>query len=458
MQNEVIIFFILFKKFIGLLKLFQKVATSFAGPSFWLYTRRNPDSKIILNDRSLSSTSFKLGAMTRLIIPGFTDSGNNPWVISIKNNLLKISDDNVIVVDWSDGAKLVPPGIYFEAAKNTKIVGSVTATFLKKMEINVLKTHCIGHSLGAHCCGFIGQESQLQRISGLDPAGPLFYAFLNKDLEQWRLNKNHALFVDVIHTDVNRFGLRFELGHQDFWPNLNGISDKQPGCSVFSLDISCSHNRAPLYYAESILSNSKFPTSVDLKCGGRIHADSNANNCYYTQIYPKMGYYANKDLGTGNFYLPTNAEPPFSIVNDQIIYKNVRLSDHFYYTSLLKTSDACWKLCSDHPICAATTFYGPNNCFLYIEGFKFSKQLDWTSNSLFKIDLTTPNVYANLRLANHYYYTRASISDCWKRCTSESQCNAITFHDTNNCYLYAAGFKFTKENGWTSYSLYSITF
>ena len=43
-------------------------------------------------------------------------------------------------------------------------------------------THCIGHSLGAHICGLTGklmnEDSAVpgwDRISGMDPAGPLFF-------------------------------------------------------------------------------------------------------------------------------------------------------------------------------------------------------------------------------------------------------------------------------------------
>ena len=76
-----------------------------------------------------------------------------------------------------------------------------------------LGLHCVGHSLGAHICGFTGASlanisaARLARISGLDPAGPLFasdvpypFNWLNIAPEA-RLNKDDADFVDVIHTD-----------------------------------------------------------------------------------------------------------------------------------------------------------------------------------------------------------------------------------------------------------------
>lgn len=77
-------------------------------------------------------------------------------------------------------------------------------------------THCIGHSLGAHVCAFTGKHLEadedvkvkaFDRLSGLDPAGPLFandvpypFNFLNISSAA-RLNPNDAKLVDVIHTD-----------------------------------------------------------------------------------------------------------------------------------------------------------------------------------------------------------------------------------------------------------------
>lgn len=94
--------------------------------------------------------------------------------------------------------------------------------------------HMIGHSLGAHLAGYAGYTLQrefgltLGRITGLDPAEPLF-----TDTEPLvRLDRSDAHFVDVVHTDATTLamgglGMRAAIGHVDFYPN--GGSNN-PGC------------------------------------------------------------------------------------------------------------------------------------------------------------------------------------------------------------------------------------
>lgn len=72
----------------------------------------------------------------------------------------------------------------------------------------------IGHSLGAHACGFAGKVTKLKRISALDAAGLSFKG----ESFQNRLDKSDADFVDVIHTD-GLIGLQEAIGHQDFYPS-----------------------------------------------------------------------------------------------------------------------------------------------------------------------------------------------------------------------------------------------
>jgi hypothetical protein len=94
------------------------------------------------------------------------------------------------------------------------------------------KFHFIGLSLGAHLVGVIGRtvkasrKHELQRITGLDPAGPAFFP-LNPFLIP--LNSQDAKFVDIIHTDSFAFGANLPTGHADFW--VNGAK-LQPGCPL----------------------------------------------------------------------------------------------------------------------------------------------------------------------------------------------------------------------------------
>lgn len=68
--------------------------------------------------------------------------------------------------------------------------------------------HLIGHSLGAHICGFAAKELMkrqnkwtVKRITGLDPAQP---CFKNAD-PSVHLHKEDAPFLDVIHTNGRLF-------------------------------------------------------------------------------------------------------------------------------------------------------------------------------------------------------------------------------------------------------------
>ena len=283
-------------------------------PNFIVYTRQNNITGYHANAYTMKDSNFDFSTKTYLIIHGYLSSHNETWISLIKNNLLLKENANVIVVDWKEGAMtLLTKNTfssehfqdYLKAAQNTKIVGNVTANFLIQANINSKKVHCIGHSLGAHACGFIGKHMKLNRITGLDPAG---VKFMGKSLT--RLNKDDADFVDVIHTCA-LFGLQMSMGHQDFWPNGGNV---QPLC-IFSIKmpIVCSHKRVTLLYAESILSRNKFRTS--LACNSSYELWEQGKACVCTQDCPRMGHYSNEDYSNvyGNFYLKTFGLSPFSI-------------------------------------------------------------------------------------------------------------------------------------------------
>lgn len=74
-------------------------------------------------------------------------------------------------------------------------------------KINYKSIHLIGHSLGAHIAGNVGKyfNGNIQRITGLDPANPLFF-----QLSTDSIHHTDATFVDIIHTCGNILG--------EIWP------------------------------------------------------------------------------------------------------------------------------------------------------------------------------------------------------------------------------------------------
>jgi hypothetical protein len=132
---------------------------------------------------------------------------------------------------------------------------------------NLRTLHVVSHSLGVQLAGHTGREIQkksnlkLPRITGLDPAKPLFYPNLHTD----HITKDDAEMVDIIHTDAWVMGAPVSTGTIDFWPN--GGSRVQPPCpakSNASEDAGCSHACSWRYYGESVMFKSS--TFLARKC------------------------------------------------------------------------------------------------------------------------------------------------------------------------------------------------
>ncbi|KAL7983535.1 hypothetical protein Chor_000411 [Crotalus horridus] len=192
-----------------------------------LYTRRNKDCAEHLDEHNITtSIHFNVTKNIVVIIHGYRFTGSPPiWIDRIKNLLLEKQDFNIIIVDWNRGATTVN---YFSAVASAKKVVPYLTHLIDQMLENgvaVDSIYMIGVSLGAHIAGFIGKayNGKIGRITGLDPAGPLFTGKLAIE----RLDHTDAQFVDVIHTDTDGFGLKDPLGNIDFYPN--GGTD-QPGC------------------------------------------------------------------------------------------------------------------------------------------------------------------------------------------------------------------------------------
>jgi pancreatic lipase-related protein 1 len=72
----------------------------------------------------------------------------------------------VVILGWGGGAQLAN---YFQAASNTRTVGAYTGLVFDNLNNNGgsdTLTWCMGHSLGAHVCGYTGMSTTLQRCTG----------------------------------------------------------------------------------------------------------------------------------------------------------------------------------------------------------------------------------------------------------------------------------------------------
>ena len=235
------------------------------------------------------------------------------------------------------------PFYYYQAAANTRYMGVCLARLLDWLSTSLatltnrldqrVNIHCVGHSLGAHICGFTGatlhtiSPTRLARISGLDPAGPLFavdvpYPFNWLDISaSARLNRADAQFVDVIHTDgrarfpwsvVPQYGTMTKLGHLDFFPGAGEYFGwDQPGCWRVQDVGSCSHSRAHDLFISSLTS----PCPALQSCSNSTTIPATCSDISSSSA-PEMGWWSEFSSLTEEtvFTVNTTASPPFCVV------------------------------------------------------------------------------------------------------------------------------------------------
>jgi len=95
-----------------------------------------------------------------------------------------LNKSHASVIYFSVGASPKILWNYGQAASNTQVAGRILANFIYKLKFHKPKlyVYLVGHSLGSHVCGQAGSWLKaksngsfvIDRIDGLDPAGPLF--------------------------------------------------------------------------------------------------------------------------------------------------------------------------------------------------------------------------------------------------------------------------------------------
>ncbi|XP_076236592.1 pancreatic lipase-related protein 2 [Calliopsis andreniformis] len=278
--------------------------------------------------QTIRAAPFRRNNIFYFIIHGFLDNGDEKWVSRTMKQLLLREDCNVLIVNWIGGAG--PP--YTQAVANTRLVGAMTARLASQLVdvgmIDPSKMHCIGHSLGAHTCGYVGYyfkhtyQHTLGRITGLDPAEPHF----SNTSAMVRLDPTDATFVTAVHTDCNPFisgglGITQPVAHIDFYPNGGR---NQPGCNEGVLDsitlergsffrgikrfLGCNHIRSYEYFIESINTECPF-LAVPCSSWDKFQ-EGNCFDCV-NQYCPRFMLDAQPGNYDASVYFMTGSNKPF---------------------------------------------------------------------------------------------------------------------------------------------------
>ncbi|XP_053613042.1 pancreatic triacylglycerol lipase-like [Plodia interpunctella] len=278
--------------------------------TFWLYTRTNVNDphELRINDKdTIMSAPWVQDAPIKVLIHGYTGHKDYSPNTEIRPAYMKCCNYNIISVDYKP---LAQSPCYPAAARNTELVGMCTAQLIDDLiqtyNFDLARFHVIGFSLGGQTAGHVGKNIQsgaLHRITGLDPALPLFVT----QNSGRKLNAGDANFVDVLHTNALERGKLESCGDIDFYAN-GGLT--QPGChdTANQSRSSCDHARAPVYYAESINSDVGFYGTrcyswISYMIGWCELVDSNEEVLYGEHMLLNI---------SGLYFFPTNSDSPYA--------------------------------------------------------------------------------------------------------------------------------------------------
>ncbi|XP_046465580.1 lipase member H-like isoform X1 [Neodiprion pinetum] len=260
----------------------------------------------LLNNESLSLTFY---------IHGWKESCLNKSSLTIMSALLSLdTGGHICCFDWSAISKLD----YVSAAVKVPEVGNILGrdmASISDMGFAIDQRWFIGFSMGAHVAGCAGQHliqtnhSRPTRITGLDPALPLFYPPFNVH-NSCRLNSSQSNLVDVVHTDGGVYGVPDPIGTCDFFPNSGVRYQKKCPWLPNTFNINeilptyrCSHDRSWMYMGEAIRNKS---SHLAVQCDD---AEDFYNNSCSGNLIVALGFYLHFKSCSGTYYYETNGEP-----------------------------------------------------------------------------------------------------------------------------------------------------
>lgn len=176
---------------------------------------------------------------------------------------------------------------------------------LTKLGLDPENLELIGASLGAHEAAYAAKYfyqatgKKISRVTGLDPAGPCFRA-MDPEHKLWRTD---AETVDIIHTNIDGFGIAETLGHIDIY--VNGGEFQPSDIPYVPCLIVCSHIRALIYWWQALEHPKKF---IAVKCD--TVQEARFSQCFNNTATNYLGLEAHFNR-PGIYYLATSNEFPY---------------------------------------------------------------------------------------------------------------------------------------------------
>lgn len=196
----------------------------------------------------------------------------------------------------------------FRSVRITRVIGKKVGEFLVRLTefgLTADNLELVGASLGAHVVSHAAKYfysvtgTKPSRITGLDPAGPCYRSLPREE----RLDPSDALKVDIIHTNIDGFGIAERLGHLDFY--VNGGEFQPSDIPYIPCLVLCSHIRAILYWWQAIEHPKKF---IGVRCDSV--QDARLGKCFDNTTENYLGS-ATDFSKPGIYFLPTHNEFPY---------------------------------------------------------------------------------------------------------------------------------------------------
>lgn len=255
----------------------------------------------------VNNPEFSSDRPTVVYIHGWLGDGEfDESVMAVRSAYRIRNDHNILIIDWSFYSRLMIPVPYKTSISKLESICEMIAEQLELIRTRgnscFKNFYLVGHSLGGQCAGLVGRtvkklsrgEFVIPKLYALDPAGPGFEFTPIVGVKGFNcISKDDAAYVQIIHTNGGRLGVKKPVGHSDFF--LNGGSE-QPGCTT---DL-CHHQRSWVYFQESVRNEAVY---LARKCDSYYdflngYCDNN------TVTY--MGFSENGTRPVGSYHLRTH--------------------------------------------------------------------------------------------------------------------------------------------------------